>query len=167
MYKYIYSYFLHVCIYLLLVNSDLSMFTLMAMNNLCDWVMSTTDCSQTDVNLYGDHPFFMNMESDGNAHGVFLLNSNTMGEWYTCYLFWGCICTFSQTPEWSELGFLGFRTRNAIFRSLQHQMYTTLRISYKCTYDIYILWSLESHRFHKPKGRFCIFLCLWIRISLK
>ncbi|KAL5018863.1 hypothetical protein ScPMuIL_004585 [Solemya velum] len=30
------------------------------------------------VNLYGDHPFFMNMEPDGNAHGVFLLNSNTM-----------------------------------------------------------------------------------------
>ncbi|XP_076367371.1 sucrase-isomaltase, intestinal-like isoform X2 [Tachypleus tridentatus] len=31
-----------------------------------------------DFNLYGVHPFYMNVEEDGNAHGVFLLNSNAM-----------------------------------------------------------------------------------------
>ncbi len=30
-------------------------------------------------NLYGSHPFYMEMRSDtGNSHGVFMLNSNGM-----------------------------------------------------------------------------------------
>lgn len=30
-------------------------------------------------NLYGSHPFYMLLEPTGNFHGVFLLNSNAMG----------------------------------------------------------------------------------------
>lgn len=40
---------------------------------------STSFLFQFNANLYGSHPFFLNLESDGKAHGVFLLNSNAMG----------------------------------------------------------------------------------------
>ncbi|CAG4950910.1 unnamed protein product [Colias eurytheme] len=31
-----------------------------------------------DVNLYGSHPFYLALETNGNSHGVLLLNSNAM-----------------------------------------------------------------------------------------
>ena len=40
---------------------------------------------QAASNLYGSHPFYLNTEADGQAHGVFLLNSNAMGEWFDKY----------------------------------------------------------------------------------
>lgn len=33
---------------------------------------------QFNTNLYGSHPFYINIEPDGLSHGVFLLNSNAM-----------------------------------------------------------------------------------------
>lgn len=39
-----------------------------------------SSASQPDVNLYGSHPFYLALEDGGLAHGVFLLNSNAMGE---------------------------------------------------------------------------------------
>lgn len=35
---------------------------------------------QNGGNLYGHHPFYTCIESDGKSHGVFLLNSNAMGK---------------------------------------------------------------------------------------
>eukprot|EP00276_Gloeochaete_wittrockiana_P018185 CAMPEP_0184341240 /NCGR_PEP_ID=MMETSP1089-20130417/9855_1 /TAXON_ID=38269 ORGANISM="Gloeochaete wittrockiana, Strain SAG46.84" /NCGR_SAMPLE_ID=MMETSP1089 /ASSEMBLY_ACC=CAM_ASM_000445 /LENGTH=975 /DNA_ID=CAMNT_0026669427 /DNA_START=135 /DNA_END=3059 /DNA_ORIENTATION=+ len=37
-----------------------------------------TPASTTNQNLYGSHPFYLQMLSNGNAHGVLLLNSNGM-----------------------------------------------------------------------------------------
>ena len=39
---------------------------------------------QDQWNLYGAQTLYMNVESDGNANGVFLLNSNAMGK-SSCY----------------------------------------------------------------------------------
>lgn len=38
-----------------------------------------TSSLQESFNLYGAHPFYLVMEEGGDAHGVFLLNSNAMG----------------------------------------------------------------------------------------
>lgn len=35
---------------------------------------------QDEWNLYGAQPLYMNLEEDGQANAVFLLNSNAMGE---------------------------------------------------------------------------------------
>lgn len=42
--------------------------------------MLISDYLQSDVNLYGSHPFCLVQEEDGQAHGIFFLNSNAMGE---------------------------------------------------------------------------------------
>ncbi|KFZ52922.1 Maltase-glucoamylase, intestinal, partial [Podiceps cristatus] len=43
------------------------------------WGMFTRDQPPTyKLNSYGHHPFYMGLEEGGNAHGVFLLNSNAM-----------------------------------------------------------------------------------------
>ncbi|XP_072180126.1 sucrase-isomaltase, intestinal-like [Diadema setosum] len=43
------------------------------------WGIFTRDIGVYDpVNLYGAHPFHMVIEDDGNAHGVFFVNSNAM-----------------------------------------------------------------------------------------
>ncbi len=46
------------------------------------WPMFSRDLSPDSAlpldsaNLYGVHPFYMCLENDGKAHGVFILNSN-------------------------------------------------------------------------------------------
>lgn len=42
-------------------------------------VFAGTFSLQESFNLYGAHPFYLLMEEGGDAHGVFLLNSNAMG----------------------------------------------------------------------------------------
>ncbi|KFR15019.1 Maltase-glucoamylase, intestinal [Opisthocomus hoazin] len=43
------------------------------------WGMFTRDQPPTyEMNSYGNHPFYMALEEDNNAHGVLLLNSNAM-----------------------------------------------------------------------------------------
>ena len=48
------------------------------------WPMFSRDAGPTNPNKednnYGVHPFYMCIEEDGNAHGVFLMNSNAMGK---------------------------------------------------------------------------------------
>ena len=39
---------------------------------------SDTPSSSAETNLYGSHPFYLDVHSSGQAHGVFLLNSNGM-----------------------------------------------------------------------------------------
>ncbi|CAH1273118.1 GAA [Branchiostoma lanceolatum] len=38
----------------------------------------TAEAEEDVTNLYGSHPFYLCVEEDGQAHGVFLLNSNAM-----------------------------------------------------------------------------------------
>ncbi|KAM6939968.1 lysosomal alpha-glucosidase [Xenentodon cancila] len=45
-------------------------------NTLTMWARDVPPMEQT--NLYGVHPFYLAMETGGNAHGFFLLNSNAM-----------------------------------------------------------------------------------------
>jgi len=40
------------------------------------WAMYSRDQAVTDSNLYGVHPFYMNLETGANSHGVLFLNSN-------------------------------------------------------------------------------------------
>ena len=49
---------------------------------------------QPNYNLYGQHPFFLNVEPNQDVHGVFLLNSNAMGK------------LFLQSPQCSHNLFL-------------------------------------------------------------
>ncbi|GAB6028306.1 hypothetical protein CHUAL_002480 [Chamberlinius hualienensis] len=47
--------------------------------NYVQWSMFSRDNPPSaGGNLYGVHPFYLNVENDGNANGVFLLNSNAL-----------------------------------------------------------------------------------------
>ena len=43
------------------------------------WGMWTRDQAVTESNLYGQQPFYMNVETSNDAHGVLFLNSNAQG----------------------------------------------------------------------------------------
>eukprot|EP01133_Synstelium_polycarpum_P016679 gene16679-19821_t len=55
--------------------------TNLRLNNSATYTLFNRDwgtASTPDINLYGSHPFYLQLESTGAAHGVFLLNSNAM-----------------------------------------------------------------------------------------
>lgn len=56
------------------------------------YTLWNTDCpaAQFENSLYGSHPFFIQVAADGQAHGVFLLNSNAMD------------VTYMDSPLWSK-----------------------------------------------------------------
>lgn len=54
--------------------------------NFMSWGMFTRDNAPgwgDNKNMYGQHPFYMGIEENGKAHGVFLLNSNAMEYLFT------------------------------------------------------------------------------------
>lgn len=59
-------------------------------------------CLQESFNLYGAHPFYLLMEEGGDAHGVFLLNSNAMGRCVALVQDLGARGSHKREKMWSD-----------------------------------------------------------------
>ncbi|GAM26305.1 hypothetical protein SAMD00019534_094800, partial [Acytostelium subglobosum LB1] len=47
-------------------------------NNFTYTIWNRDQATPLNLNVYGSHPFYLNLNPNGDAHGVFLLNSNAM-----------------------------------------------------------------------------------------
>jgi len=65
--------------------------------------------------LYGVFPYYMSLENDGNANGVFLLNSNAMGRYFIGRITMTIIIIIQSNPTISK--FQGSKFKIAGFQN--------------------------------------------------
>ena len=96
---------------------------------------------QKNANLYGSHPFYLNIEEDHNAHGVFLLNSNAMGKLTPTFL-WQMKAFFQNSV------FDNLPKKNVNFNDLKNSYYKSI---FKIFLSAFVT-CIQIHALHKGQS---------------